>query len=270
SAYVSALRRLESLLMNSDQRLEQVRGFAVDLPPQYISWNDTTDKVKFRKGIRNLLTRLPNLRHLTLLQIELDVPLLQSIPAMPLEHLSLWGATLDKPITDGALAVTTEPRIKLRSLAFWEGERLGAASIPANWISQVIGPSMQDLAIAGSELGLSGLPVVPALEFLEVRDHFDTPRMRQDAVLTLLWRTPNLKEVALKLKTTSPPGSFPALSGLQRIVCHASWLRYLLLPGRPITTAEVSFDSRVRVRELFDILHEQSVPLRDLTLNYVV
>ncbi|KAG9035644.1 hypothetical protein FS837_001853 [Tulasnella sp. UAMH 9824] len=125
---------------------------------------------------------------------------------------------------------------------------------------------MQNLSFKPSEWVLSALPVLPDLEVLDVPG---ISLLDSSMLYRVLSRTPNLKELALggEALPGDPVDTIPALSHLDRIVCHTSWLPYLI-PRRPITTAEVLCDSRVRVQEVFKILQKGSVSLRDLTLTY--
>ncbi|KAG8901101.1 hypothetical protein FRC01_009924, partial [Tulasnella sp. 417] len=270
SGYRSAIRQTKSLHLNNNQSLQQVRGFAVDIPTQFILRDgETIDEAELRSQIHGLLMRLPNLRHLTVIGIALDTPLMWRISTMPLEHLGLRTLGLDF-LTFFRFIPTTEPRIKLRSLVVYDISSEDVVSVPASWMSQLIGPTMQDLALDGSFLDLLDLPILPDLESLEIPDSFHVHQISPSLVSGLLSRVPNLKEVALELpaELQHPFNIFPELSHLQRIVCHSSWLRYLV-PARPITTAEVICDPLVRVEEVSEILNEGSVPLRNLSLIYI-
>ncbi|KAG8901149.1 hypothetical protein FRC01_009912, partial [Tulasnella sp. 417] len=188
---------------------------------------------------------------------------------MPLEHLGLQTLGLDF-FTYFNFIPTTEPRIKLRSLVVYDVSLENEVSVPTRWIRQLIGPTTQDLALDGRFLDLSDLPVLPNLEFLEVPDSFHAHQISPSFISGLLSRVPNLKEVALELQAEleHPFDIFPELSHLQCIVCHSSWLRYLV-PARPITTANVTCDPLVRVEEVSEILGQGSVPLRNLSLIYI-
>ncbi|KIO26868.1 hypothetical protein M407DRAFT_23926 [Tulasnella calospora MUT 4182] len=269
SAYLAMIRQVESLHLNGNQRLRHVRGLAVACPPHGASKEeDKASGGELRNQIRSLLIRLPNLRHLTLASMKLDAPLMQSIPILPLEHLWLLVPEAENPVTGGTLTLTTEPKIKLRSLVVRERRRRDAVFIPANWISQFIGPTMQDLAFDRDVLGSSELPVLPDLEFLQVPATSRFGRIGQ-SVPSLLSKAPNLKDVTLELEAPpwDPSSTFPTYSRLQHIVCNSSWLRYLI-PGSSVTIAKVSCDSQIAMQELSEILHEGSVPLRNLRLTY--
>lgn len=267
--YLSVIRQVKSLHLNGDQELRHVKGLAVAFSSRFSSGDgDTASKGELRNEIHGLLRRLPNLRHLTVIRLGLDAPLMQSIPTLSLEHLWLWGAETDERVANDSLTSMTEPALKLQSLVVRESLQRGVMSIPPNWISRLIGPTMQDLAVDGDVLNPTNLPNLPGLEFLEVSSGSRAARIGP-SVLSMLSKTPNLKEVALELK--APPGypsnTFPTHSHLQRIMCHSSWLRYLI-PGSSVTTAKVLCDSRLDLQEFSEILHEGNVPLRNLSLTY--
>ncbi|KAG8945118.1 hypothetical protein FRC04_001184 [Tulasnella sp. 424] len=267
--YLSVVRQIKSLQLNDDQRLQHVKGFAVELPSRHFPEDhDREQKNELNSQIGKILLRLPNLRHLTVIGMKLDGYLMQTIPTLPLEHLWLWNVGPENPNADGSLLSSTPPRIKLRSLLVRESQRRGDTPISAKWIDQIIGPTMQDLDFDGDFLEASKLPSLPELKFLEVKGSSRAPRVSQTA-LSVLSKTPNLKEAVLELKVAPeyPPNSLPALNNLQRIVCHSTWLRYLV-PGRSITTAKVLCDSRIPGEEFSEMLCEGNVPLRNLSLTY--
>ncbi|KAG9021531.1 hypothetical protein FS837_007188, partial [Tulasnella sp. UAMH 9824] len=138
-----------------------------------------------------------------------------------------------------------------------------------NWISQLIGAAMQDLSFDMGALVPTVLPVLPDLEFLEGPPIGRIDLISPSMLSGMLSKMPNLKEMALESEAAQgdPFDTIPALAHLERVVCHVTWLGFLV-PGRPVTTAKVLCDSRVRGQELFEILHNGSVPLHDLTLTY--
>ncbi|KAG8952539.1 hypothetical protein FRC00_006742 [Tulasnella sp. 408] len=199
----------------------------------------------------------------------LDAPLMHNILTLPLEHLCLWNVKPDGRTADQTFHLITAPRIKLRSLVLLDDSWRSNSLIPINWVSQLIGTTMRDLSLDASELVPPALPVLPDLEVLEFPAAIHTSMISPSMLYGLLSKTPNLKETAVQVKATpgDPADTIPALSHLERVMCHGSWL-HSLVPGRPITTAKVLCDSQVRVRELFETLHEGNVPLRDLALTY--
>ncbi|KAG9029272.1 hypothetical protein FS837_003600 [Tulasnella sp. UAMH 9824] len=166
--------------------------------------------------------------------------------------------------------------MELRSLVLWEDRWRedrwhDGPSIPMNWISQLIGTAMQDLSFDMGPLVPPVLLVLPNLEFLENPGIGRSYRAKPSILSGVLSKTPNLKDLALEGEAAQgdPVNTIPALDHLRPVVCHASWLGFLI-PGRPIMTAEILCDSRVRVQGLFEILQKGSVPLRDLTLTYPI
>ncbi|KAG8924767.1 hypothetical protein FRC00_004754, partial [Tulasnella sp. 408] len=145
SRYLSVIEQVKSLQLNSNQRLQHVRGFAVAL--QYLMWEANRDHGNnLRDRICHLLTRFPNLRHLTVILMPLDAPLMRTILTLPLEHLWLFHVKPDNPITDHTFIFTTAPKIKLQSFLLWQQALHGVDEprIPVNWISQLIGTAMQE------------------------------------------------------------------------------------------------------------------------------
>ncbi|KAG9025487.1 hypothetical protein FS837_004917 [Tulasnella sp. UAMH 9824] len=269
SEYLSVIQQVKSLQLNSNQRLQHVKGFGVAFS-HLLKFVNTGHKSDLRNQICHLLTRFPNLRHLAVVGMALDLQLMHGILALPLEHLFLSNVEPDNPIANHTFIPTTTPRINLRSLVLPVDLSHDFLCIPANWISQLIGKAMQDLAIDANELVPPALPVLPNLELLEVPAYFRMDLIRPSALYGFLSKTPNLKELAVDIPAApADPDTIPVLTHLERIVCHASWLP-VLIPGRPITTAKVLCDSQVRVRELFEVLHKGSAPLRDLTLTYAI
>ncbi|KAG9021500.1 hypothetical protein FS837_007203 [Tulasnella sp. UAMH 9824] len=271
------IQQAKSLHLNSDQRLQHVRAFAVAMPPavRYEYSDYGIDEIDLRNQICHLLPRFPNLRHLTVIDMPLDAPFMHTILTLPLEHLYLWHVWPDNPIADHTFNLTTIPKIELRSLVLKVpsvGRLFGRSkpSIPISWTHQLIGAAMQELSIEAIELVEPVSPTLPDLEFLEVLGDSLMDRIRPGVLNGLLSKTPNLKEAVLDVKAApgDPTDTRPALSRLERVMCHASWLP-ILVPRRPITTVNVLCDYQVRVQELFEILHEGSVPLRDLSLTYV-
>ncbi|KAG9025486.1 hypothetical protein FS837_004916 [Tulasnella sp. UAMH 9824] len=237
--YRSLMQQIKSLQLNNNQRLQHVKGFAVLSSHVLKEVHGRDYESELRNKISHLLMRFPNLHHLTVIGMELDGPFMHNILTLPLEHLWLWNVEPDNPDTFHTFAPATTPKINLRSLVL-EDSWSDYPSVPVDWISQLIGPSMQDLSIEANDL-----------------------------VYGLLSKTPNLKEVAIEVDAAldDPADAIPALPHLERAVCRASWLP-VLLPGRPIATVKVLCTPQVRVQELFEVLHKGSVSLRDLTLTY--
>ncbi|KAG8912904.1 hypothetical protein FRC00_003520 [Tulasnella sp. 408] len=269
SGYLSVVQQVKSLQLNGNERLQHVKGFAVAFPG-ILKGEDTDYKRGLRNQICHLLIRLTNLRHLTFIGMGLDVPLMQIIVSLPLEHFWLWSSGINYPPAYHTSAVTAAPRIRLRSFVGQRQSWRDEGSIPATWMNQLIGPTMQDLVLDWSQLDSPNFPVVPDLEFLEVVAVTFGPRYVSPSRLSsVLSKMPNLKDAWFQLILTpeNPSSTFPALPRLQRVTCHSFWLQFLI-PGRSITTAEVLYDTQIPVEELCKILHEGSVPLRDLSLIY--
>ncbi|KAG9021218.1 hypothetical protein FS837_007472 [Tulasnella sp. UAMH 9824] len=273
SRCLSMIQQVKSLHLNGDQRLQHVRAFAVAIS-HVLGMEFSEYEIDLRNQICRLLIRFPNLRHLTVIDMPLDAPFMHTILTLPLDHLYLWNACPDNPIADHTFNLTTTPKIELRSLVLIVpsvGRLFGRLEpyLPISWTNHLIGAVMHDLSIEAIELVAPVAPVLPDLEFLEVRGDLLMDRIRPGVFDSLLSKTPNLKEAVLDVKAA--PGDLtdtrPALSRLERVVCRPCWLP-ILIPRRQITTVDVLCDYQVRVQELFEILHESSVPLRDLTLTY--
>ncbi|KAG8924766.1 hypothetical protein FRC00_004753 [Tulasnella sp. 408] len=268
SRYLSVIQQVKSLQLNSNQRLQHVRAFAVAFP-HVLKREKTDGSSDLRNQLCNLLMSFPNLRHLTVIGMALDASLMHNIVTLPLEHLWLWDVHPDDPIVDDTFIPTITPKINLRSLVLHEqaGSWRDGSYLPMNWISQLIGTAMQDLLFDSGVLLPPLLPVLPDLECLEGPDITRPYHVSPNILSGVLFKMPNLKEVALEGKAADgdPVNTIPALAHLERVVCDVSWLGFLI-PGRPVATAKVLCDSRVPMRELFEILGKSSVPLRDLTL----
>ncbi|KAG8909462.1 hypothetical protein FRC00_010057, partial [Tulasnella sp. 408] len=266
--YRSVIQKVMSLQSNSNQTLRHVKEFAVAFPSMF---NTATadSRSDLRNQLGHLLMRFPNLRHLTVIGMALDAPLMHNIRNLPLEHLWLWDVQPEDPIADDTFIPTTTPKTNLRSLVLYERANLwrGESFIPMNWISQLIGTAMQDLSFDSGALVPPFLPVLPDLEFLEGPDIIGGYRASPSILSGMLSKMPNLKEVALEGTAAygDPANTIPALAHLECVVYHVSWLGFFI-PGRPVTTAKVLCDSQVRMRELLELLGKSSVPLRDLTL----
>ncbi|KAG9035645.1 hypothetical protein FS837_001854 [Tulasnella sp. UAMH 9824] len=269
SSYLSVIQQVKSLQLNGNERLQHVKGFAVAFPG-ILKGEDTDYKRDLREQICNLLIRLTNLRHLTFTGMGLDVSLMQNIVTLPLEHFWLWSAGLNYGSAHHKSVVTAEPRIRLRSLVTQRQSWRDEGSMPTEWMSQLIGPTMKDLVLDWDHLDSPNFPVVPDLEFLEVVAVTFGPRYVSPSMLSgVLSKMPNLREAwfQLMLIPENPSITFPTLPHLQRVACHSFWLQFLI-PGRPITTAEVLYDTQIPVEELCKTLQEGSVPLRNLSLIY--
>ncbi|KAG8908727.1 hypothetical protein FRC01_007258, partial [Tulasnella sp. 417] len=266
----SPIGRIKSLHLNSDQRLKLVRGFAVGIDSAWIFERvDPIEEPELRSQIHDLLIRLPNLHHLTVAGIALDAPLMQRISTLPLEHLGLRIFGLDNSMTHLPSTPMTEPKVKLRSLVAYDCSTWGKPKPDANWVRQLMGPTLQDLTLDGSFWNPSDLPVLPDLEFLRIPHELNPAAVSPSMLSGLLSGSPNLKEAVLlvPLGMRHPYITFPELPHLQHIYCPFFWLRYLV-PGRPITTATVMCDPWVQLEKVCEILSEGSGSLRDLSLDY--
>ncbi|KAG8917958.1 hypothetical protein FRC01_002111, partial [Tulasnella sp. 417] len=266
----STIGRIKSLLLNGDQRLQLVKGFAVEIAsPSFPDREPPIEEPELRSQIHDLLIRLPNLHHLTVVGIALDAPLMQRVSTLPLEHLELRIFGLENSMTHPPLTPMTEPKVKLRSLVAYDCSAWNESKPDANWIRQLMGPTLQDLTLDGSLWNPLDLPVLPDLEFLQIPSTFHAGEVSPSMLSGLLSGSPNLKEAVLHfpLGVQHPYSTFPDLPHLQHITCPFSWLRYLV-PGRPITTAKVTCEGWVRLEKVSEILSEGSGSLRDLSLIY--
>ncbi|KAG8945121.1 hypothetical protein FRC04_001187 [Tulasnella sp. 424] len=262
------LQQIRALGRLPDSRLRGVNGLAVEL--RYRIGQAIREEV-FLSRLDDLLARLPNLRHLTLVRIPLNGVVMRRITALPLMDLRLWKSTPYHSMMDISACIAPRPQVKLRSLLVRPSSGDHVNDVGRRWVSWLITQSMVDMLLDVAFLPpLSDTPtILEGLRHLALQS-FGQPLDSTNQLSTFFSRVPSLEGLCMWVNapTGSSPVQLPILSNVSRLACHAYWLPYLVRGTRAIEIVVTAILPATTPEQILQSLSGSTQPVQRISLHY--
>lgn len=261
------LQQIKALGRLPDSRLRGVNGLAVEL--RYRTGQAIREEL-FLNRLEDLLARLPNLRHLTLVRIPLSGAVMRRITALPLMDLRLWKSSPYQTMMDISACIAPNPQVKLRSLLVRPSFEEIVDEVGRRWVSRLITQSIVDMLLDVAFLPpLSDTPtILEGLRYLALQSF--GPLDSANKLSTFFSRVPNLEELCMWVNAPTDPSpvQLPILSNVSRLACYDYWLPYLVRGTRAVQIMVTAILPATTPEQILQSLSESTKPVQKLALHY--